>query len=89
MGHGPTDQHGRLIEGPRPFVLFRSEDETGVSGVGVVAEGVEFADGTVALRWRGRWPTSVVFHERGIEAVNAVHGHGGKTRVIWTTADGR
>jgi len=36
--------------GPRPFVLRRLVDETGVSGTGVVAEGVEFSDGTVALR---------------------------------------
>jgi hypothetical protein len=52
--------------GPRPFVLRRLVDETGVSGTGVVAEGVEFSDGTVALRWLSQWPTSVVFHDRGM-----------------------
>lgn len=67
----------------RAFELHRDTDETGVSGVGVVAEGVEFSDGTVALRWLSAWPTSVVFHDRGIEAVQAVHGHGGKTRIVW------
>lgn len=68
---------------PRAFVLQRNEDETGVSGTGIVAEGVEFSDGTVALRWTSAWPTSVVFHDRGIDSVVHVHGHGGKTQVVW------
>src|SRR4051794_16547249 len=33
------------------FELHRDQDISGVSGVGVVAEGVAFTDGTVALRW--------------------------------------
>ncbi len=69
--------------GPRAFVLQRNEDETGVSGTGIVAEGVEFSDGTVALRWTSAWPTSVVFHDRGIDSVVHVHGHGGKTQVVF------
>lgn len=68
---------------PRPFLLVRDEDVTGVSGTGVVAQGVEFQDGTVALRWLGDWPTSVVFHDEGIASVQHVHGHGGKTRIVW------
>ncbi len=67
----------------RRFELHRDRDVTGVSGAGVVAEGVEFTDGTVALRWASAWPTSVVFHDRGIEAVRAVHGHSGATRIVW------
>lgn len=74
----------RRHDDPRPFLLVRDTDVTGVSGTGVVAEGVEFRDGTVALRWTSEWPTSVVFHERGIEAVEAVHGHNGATRIVWT-----
>ena len=68
---------------PSPFLLVRDEDVTGVSGTGVVAQGVEFADGVVALRWLGEWPTSVVFHDEGIRSVLQVHGHGGRTRVVW------
>ena len=67
----------------RAFLLVRDEDVTGVSGTGVVAEGVEFTGGAVALRWLSDWPTSVVFHDRGIESVRAVHGHGGRTRIEW------
>lgn len=69
----------------RTFILKRDEDVSGVSGTGVVAEGVEFSDGTVALRWTSQNPTSVVFHDNGIESVLLVHGHGGKTQIEWTS----
>jgi hypothetical protein len=68
---------------PRAFELHRHEDITGVSGTGIVAWGVEFPDGVVALRWRSAWPTSVVFHDRGMDAVRAVHGHDGRTEVVF------
>ena len=68
----------------RRFELHRDEDETGVSGTGTVAEGVHFTEADiVVLRWTSQWPTSVVFHERGLASVEAVHGHGGKTRIVW------
>lgn len=72
----------------RAFHLVRDVDETGVSGTGVVAEGVEFSSGVVALTWLSEWPTSVVFHDRGIESVEAIHGHGGKTRIMFLAHDG-
>lgn len=78
-----TTKDELMWERPEAFVLERLEDETGVSGTGIVAWGVKFPDGVVALRWNSAWPTSVVFHERGIEAVEAVHGHGGKTKIVW------
>jgi hypothetical protein len=68
---------------PRPFLLERRADPSGVSGTGIVAEGVEFRDGTVALRWTSMWPTSVVFHDRGMASVQAIHGHDGLTVVRW------
>lgn len=70
------------------FELHRTTDVSGISGTGTVAEGVAFTDGTVVLRWKTEWPTSVVFHDRGIEAVQAVHGHGGATRIVWLDLDG-
>lgn len=72
----------------RRFELHRTTDVSGISGTGIVAEGVAFTDGTVALRWKTEWPTSVVFHDRGVEAVRAVHGHGGATRIVWLDLDG-
>jgi len=62
----------------RRFLLERDEDWTGVSGVGAVAEGVLFTDGTVAIRWRGRNP-STVFWSNFLDA-QEVHGHDGRTR---------
>lgn len=67
----------------RRFELHRTQDISGVSGTGVVAEGVEFTSGVVALTWLSGWPTSVVFHDRGVESVEAVHGHGGATQIVW------
>lgn len=67
----------------RRFQLIRHEDPTGISGTGFVAEGVAFADDLVVLRWRTAWPTSVVFHDRGVDSVYALHGHDGRTEVRW------
>lgn len=69
----------------RRFQLVRHVDVTGVSGTGVVAEGVEFADGSVAVRWTGQFPTTTVWD--AIESVIAVHGHAGSTEVCWLDPD--
>lgn len=66
----------------RRFELVRSEDPSGVSGTGVVADGVLFDDGLVALHWSGNNPT-VTTHVNGIASVVAIHGHGGLTVVRW------
>jgi hypothetical protein len=66
----------------RVFELHRDVDETGISGTGVVAEGIEFSDGVVCLHWQSEWPSSVVHYDRGMESVEAVHGHNGKTRIV-------
>lgn len=63
------------------FVLERLEDESGVSGVGFVAEGVEFTDGSVTLRWRGERASTAVFS--CLKDVEAIHGHNGKTVISW------
>lgn len=55
----------------RLFVLQRHIEPTGVSGVGPVAEGVEWSDGTVSLRWKGRTP-STTFWQAGVAAIEAV-----------------
>ncbi len=65
---------------PRVFILTRHRDPSGISGTGDVAEGVEWSDGTVSLRWKGEHP-SITFWQNGVPAVEAVHGHGGATKV--------
>lgn len=61
------------------FVLDRLVDETGVSGEGTVAEGVIFADGSVAMRWLTATASTAVY--ASIADVIHIHGHGGKTHV--------
>jgi hypothetical protein len=67
----------------RRFELHRTVDVSGVSGTGVVADGIVFPDGIAVLHWRGEWPTSVVWYERGVEAVEHIHGHNGATHIVW------
>jgi hypothetical protein len=67
----------------RTFTLERDIDQTGISGTGTVAEGIEFSDGVVCLRWVSEWPSSVVHYDRGMDSVEAVHGHNGKTRIVF------
>lgn len=72
----------------RLFHLIREDDPTGISGTGIVAEGIRFTDGQVALRWletatarpgAGVRPTTVI-HE-SVNSVVALHGHGSNTYV--------
>lgn len=65
----------------RRFELHRHEDETGVSGTGVVAEGVVFAGGKAVVAWRG--PHSSVTVHDSLRSVEAVHLHGGLTEIVW------
>jgi hypothetical protein len=67
----------------RRFILERTVDITGVSGTGTVAEGVEFSDGVVVLHWTSQWPSSVVHYDRGMDSVRHVHGHDGKTQIVF------
>lgn len=70
----------------RRFVLDRKADATGVSGTGIVAEGVQFSDGVVVLRWITGEHHSTVVHA-DVEAVVAIHGHKGFTVVQWLDED--
>jgi len=65
----------------RAFRLVRKEDVSGVSGTGVVAEGVEFHDGQVAVSWYGRYHCVSIWPS--IKDVEAIHGHEGRTTVEW------
>jgi hypothetical protein len=60
------------------FELRREEDETGVSGTGVVAHGVIFESGQCVMSWRTEH-TSIAVYE-SIEKIIAIHGHDGKTK---------
>lgn len=83
----PSDQLGI-----RRFYLNRKEDNTGTSGEGVVAVGVEYPDGAVHMMWLNHQnpdlntsSNGVAFKPApdGIEATREIHGHGGRTEVVW------
>jgi hypothetical protein len=38
-------------EGMRTFTVYRGNDETGVSGIGVIIQGVLFANGKCVIQW--------------------------------------
>ena len=65
----------------RTFLLVRDEDVSGTSGVGVVAEGVEWSDGSCTLHWLSQ----LAAHETcaNMKVLTQIHGHGGRTRVEW------
>ena len=77
----------------RTFWLVRDQDISGISGTGTVADGVQFPDGVVVVRWRktatGRpdhvKPTTAIHDD--LASVIGLHGHNGATRVVWCQAE--
>lgn len=61
------------------FWLDRIEDESGVSGIGRVAEGVIFSTGHCVLNWLTEHRSIAIYDN--IETVFRIHGHRGKTRI--------
>lgn len=67
----------------RRFRFERDVDVSGVSGVGVVATGILFADGQAVVRWIvADKPQSTVVYATLADAV-LIHGHDGKTRLVF------
>lgn len=73
----------------RRLHLERDSDVSGVSGTGVVAMGVDLGipgvpggPNVLVLHWFGAFGTTVVHHQ-GLESVLAIHGHDGRTRVVY------
>lgn len=65
----------------RRFNLQRNEDASGVSGVGVVAQGVEFDDGSCAMRWLTATASTAVY--ASADDLVTIHGHEGRTQLVW------
>jgi len=65
----------------RRFELHRGADVSGISGTGIVAEGVEFTNGMCAITWNS--PHRTVTFSESIKSVGAVHGHEGSTKIVW------
>ncbi|MYR56020.1 hypothetical protein GTY54_07065 [Streptomyces sp. SID625] len=76
---------------PHTFIVQRNEDVTGVSGEGIVAEGVCFSDGWAVTHWLDRppmnEPKTEVWHNPGTEPFERISGHGGRTHIVWADED--
>lgn len=69
----------------RLFWFDRQVDESKVSGVGKVAQGVEFDDGTCVLRWLTANRSTAIY--ANIQELEKIHSHGGQTKIVWETSD--
>lgn len=66
---------------PRRFLLDRHIDETGISGAGVVAEGVQFSNGQIVIHWISQMEAVNVYANAVV--LEQLHGHGGNTTIRW------
>ncbi|MEW6584798.1 MAG: hypothetical protein AB1442_04200 [Nitrospirota bacterium] len=67
--------------GFRRFELIRHEDQTGISGVGKIAEGVKFSTGKCVIAWITAIPSITVYDS--VDQIITVHGHDGTTELRW------
>lgn len=81
----------------RSGVLHRIEDESGVSGTGVVADFVRFPDGSVVQEWRNEnnpnleTPDGAVSsgldYRPSMSMAVQIHGHGGRTEYVYDNGE--
>jgi hypothetical protein len=64
----------------KEFHLKRIEDETGVSGTGIVARGVILPSGACVMEWQ-TFHSSIAYY-KNVNDVEEIHGHHGKTLLI-------
>jgi len=65
--------------GMRLFYLQRLEDESGVSGTGIVAEGVEWSNGRITINWLSKHHSLNIYDN--IKEAIEIFGHNGQTLV--------
>lgn len=63
----------------RAFYLRRLKDESGVSGTGIVAEGIELTNGQCVLHWLTIYSSIAVYPS--LKELTNIHSHDGKTVV--------
>lgn len=71
--------------GMRRFHFERTEDASGVSGCGRVAEGVIFSNGKVALEWLSKHSSTGLYDS--LADVEHIHGHEGRTKIVFEDSD--
>lgn len=67
------------------FQLHRKEDKSGISGIGIIADGVIYPNGKVSMCWRGIISSIVIYDD--IEMVKEIHGHNGCTEICYILID--
>jgi len=76
--------------GIETFTVCRQQDESGISGTGVVIEGVEYATGQVVLHWLSPAPRGSIAIFESLEDFKRVHVNPHPTnKTIITWSDGR
>ena len=65
----------------RTFKLKRNQDLSGVSGTGIVAEGVVLSDGECVLHWLSAFGSISIY--RTMDDLVRVHGHEGASEVVY------
>ena len=70
---------------PKVYLLVRKEDPSGISGTGVIAQAVEWSDGSGVLHWpenpaEEKPETTTVF--ASFKDIRKLHGHGDKTVLV-------
>ena len=65
----------------RRFVLRRDVDPLGISGTGIIAEGVVSSEGKVVLFWLTKHKSIGIYDS--IDEVKAIHCHGDTTEIGW------
>lgn len=82
-GEDTTDVEQQDFRDMRRFYLYRHEDESGISGEGLIACGVAFPDpnGRVVLGWLTEINSVAVYDS--IDDLLDLHGHDGKTEIVF------
>lgn len=69
------------------FYLLRKQDESGVSGTGIVAIGAILPSGHCVLEWL-TFTSSIAIY-KSLNDVNEIHSHGGKTEIVMGDPPGK
>jgi hypothetical protein len=63
----------RAAEGMSAFTLYRGDDESGVSGLGIVLEGIVFSSGTCVIHWLTPAPSGSIAIWESFNQFEKVH----------------
>ena len=72
-----------IVTIPRIFKVIRSKDHSGISGTGLVAQGVEFHTGQVVIMWCCKEGKETIEIHPSLSVFLEIHGHGSSTEVIF------